>query len=72
MTGVVIKWRNKLSNEEGFVSGVSIKDKHIFATKDLGSARVYPNSHVASGMITRMKNEGIDDQNEYTVEGMEA
>lgn len=68
MVGAVIKWRNKLSNEEGFVSGVSIKGKHILATKDLGSARIYPNSQVASGMITRMKNEGIDEQNEYTVE----
>ena len=65
MKGVVIKWRNRWSGEEGFVKGISIKNGHFINTYDITEAHVYVKKSSISTALTTLKNIGETEHNDF-------
>lgn len=62
-----IKWRNKMSGEEGYVAGINFKEGHIISANHFEEANVY-SERSAKGLITKMEKLGMEQQNEYCLE----
>ena len=66
-SGNIIKWTNKFSGDTGYVESVSFKDKHINSTPDITKAKSYSSFKVAAGIISKLRNNDVDQQNNYEV-----
>ena len=56
--GFFIKWKNKLSGEEGFVEKTSTKEKCFYNTFDMNSAKPYANESTANRTIKQLEDFG--------------
>lgn len=63
----ILKWKNKFSNEVGYVESVSSKDKCFFNTFDQSSAKKYSSRTVASRMISSLKSYGEAVNNDFEI-----
>lgn len=63
----IIKWRNKFSNETGYVESISARDKHFINTFDESSAKKYSSMAIARRMITTLSSYGEAENNDFDV-----
>lgn len=61
---VIIKWTNKFSGETGFVSSLSMKEKHFNNTFDAAEAKQYSEKAVKA-VFTKLDNFGETENNVF-------
>lgn len=64
---VVLKWRNKNSNEEGFVKSVLSAKGHFVNTFDINDAKVYKGDKTLNKDLKALANIGETVNNEFHI-----
>ncbi len=69
MKGVVIKWRNRWSGEEGYVQSISTKKGHFVNTYNIKDAHRYERKCTISNALNALQAMGETKNNDFfTVE----
>lgn len=64
MEKIIITWRNKMSNETGYVADIKMADGHIVSADEQQKPKVYTRKY-ANTLLKKMKQLGMEQQNEY-------
>lgn len=64
---VVIMWRNKVSNETGFVAKVVVKEGHFINANSADEVRRYPNEGLATADVNKLFKTSEVDNNEFII-----
>lgn len=65
---MIIKWKNRFSQEEGYVKSVVASKKHFVNTFDRSEAKNYKDTSVAKSIITKLISYGEGDNNDFYIE----
>ena len=64
---MIICWKNKYSNESGYVESVSRKERHFNNTFDKAEAKVYKTKEAAQKIIELLVSFGEGDNNDFEI-----
>lgn len=63
----ILQWRNKHSNETGFVKSISTKERHFVNTFDQSVAKQYSSRSVVDRTLATLNKYGETVQNDFNV-----
>lgn len=63
----ILKWKNKYSNETGYVESISAKERCFINTFSEADAKRYSSMAVANRMLTSLRSYGECDNNDFEV-----
>lgn len=64
---VVLKWRNKYSNDEGFVKNVLSSKGHFVNTFDINEAKVYKGDKALNKDLQTLESIGETENNDFHI-----